>query len=445
MTAFQKTIQKECSIAGVGLHTGEKVTLKFKPALENSGIRFIRVDLPGPHKIEAKFSNVLLKNRLPRCTSLQKDGVVIHTVEHLMSVLNGLEVDNLIVEIDGSELPGLDGSGIEFLKIFKKVGIVEQKSPRSYFSILEPEGIEEGDSYLYITPSADFRVSYTLDYKHSYLKSQFYSATLEKDIYEREIASCRTFCLDSEANELRAHGLGKGANHDNTLVVGEKGVISNQLRFPNEFARHKVLDLIGDLYLLGMPIRGHVIAIKSGHDLNLKLLKKICQQKESLNVEDKNLICQYNFENKKEFNIHDIMKLLPHRYPFLLVDRVYEIEKGKKVVGIKNVTVNDSFFQGHFPSRPVMPGVLILEAMAQAAGVSVLSNKSHHGMIAFFMAADKVKLRKVVTPGDQLFLEVEMIRDRPSTASIRGQAKVDGELVAEAEMLFSFRDASYLS
>jgi len=235
-------------------------------------------------------------------------------------------------------------------------------------------------------------------------------------------------------------GLGKGADYTNTLIVGEKGVINNTLRYDDEFARHKVLDFIGDLFLLGGPIKGHVFAVKSGHSLNLGLLKKIYQQQKK--NEDHQKIMSDNFDSAKSMDIHQIMKILPHRYPFLLVDRVVKIEKGKMAVGIKNVTITDNFFQGHFPSKPIMPGVLIIEALAQTAGMAVLTTDQHRGKVAFFMGADKVKFRKMVVPGDQLFLETEVIRDRLKTASIRGTAKVNGEVVAEAEMLFSFTDAA---
>ena len=251
-----------------------------------------------------------------------------------------------------------------------------------------------------------------------------------------------TFCLEREAEELRKKGLGKGANYENTLVVGEHGVKENKLRFQDEFARHKVLDFIGDIYLLGMPIRAQAFAVKSGHALNMALLKKIYQQK--MKYESKGIVPHYEVGDKKEIDIQGIMKILPHRYPFLLVDRVIELEKGKRAVGIKNVTANDSFFQGHFPTRPVMPGVLMIEAMAQTAGVAVLTNKEHLGKLAFFMAVDKVKFRRVVVPGDQLILEVKVLRDREKTTQIRAEARVGTEIVAEADMMFSFTDATYL-
>jgi len=438
----QKTIKKQCTFSGVGLHTGHNVNVTCKPADENTGINFIRLDLSDQPAIKVDPLNIHIDTTMPRCTAIGKNGAVIYTVEHFMSVLCGLGITNLIVEIDANELPGLDGSGIDFLKTIKRAGIVEQNAEAPVYKIKEPLGVELNGCSIFVVPAEDFRISYTLDYNHPVLRSQFFNTVVDSATYEKEIASCRTFCLEDEAGELRARGLGKGANYKNTLVVGDKGVKENDVRFFDEFARHKVLDFIGDLYLLGMPIRGHVFAVKSGHTLNIELLKKILKQKEK--YEKKSDPEPLIVDGKKEIDINGIMNVLPHRYPFLLVDRVIEIEKGKKAVGLKNVTINDGFFQGHFPTRPVMPGVLMVEAMAQVSGVVILTNEEHHGKVAFFMAVNNVKFRKVVVPGDQLIMEVEVVRDKSRTAQVRGQAKVNGEVVAEAEMVFSFTDASYL-
>lgn len=441
MSEKQKTIKEPFSLSGMGLHTGSKTTVNFKPAPENAGISFVRVDLPGKPVIKADVPHVVVDKGLPRCTSIGQGEAVIHTVEHVLSVLSAVGIDNLVMEIDGNELPGLDGSAMEYLRAVKKAGTIEQNSDRQYFYVKEPITVQENGSFICINPSTNFKVEYTLDYNHPHLRSQFFSSNVNGEIFEREIAPCRTFCLESEAKELRERGLGKGANYSNTLVVGPNGVINNKVIFPDEFARHKVLDFIGDLYLFGQPIRGHVVAIKSGHNLNLLLLKRLSQERTKWQQKE---IAPQDFAGKKEFTIQDILKVLPHRYPFLMVDRVYEIEKGKKAVGVKNVTINDNFFQGHFPTRPVMPGVLMVEAMAQSAGVMVLTADGHKGQIAFFMSADAVKFRRVVVPGDQLLMEVELIRDRGKTAQIRGVAKVGDEVACEAEMLFSFTEATYL-
>lgn len=444
MIGQQKTIKEEIALSGIGLHTGQTVHLKFKPASENTGINFIRMDLPDRPVIKAEPNSICLNSRVPRCTSLGCGDAVIYTVEHLMSALCGLGITNLTVEMDALELPGLDGSSLDFLKAFQKAGIIKQGASLEFFKITEPIGVAEGGSAIYVIPTDEFNVSYALHYDHPLLRSQFFSAMVDESSYEKEIAPSRTFCLESEADELRIQGLGKGANYQNTLVVGVNGVQQNELRFENEFVRHKVLDLIGDLYLLGVPILGHVFATKSGHKLNHRLLKKIYQQKQKF--EFKNNFLSFKGEpNQKEYNINQIMKMLPHRYPFLLVDRIFEIEKGRRGVGIKNVTINDNFFRGHFPSRPIMPGVLMVEAMAQTAGLIIINSDVHRGKVALFLSADNVKFRKVVGPGDQLVMEVEVLKDKAKAAQIHGQAKVDGEIVAEVDMVFSFVDASYLS
>ncbi|MDO8581083.1 MAG: bifunctional UDP-3-O-[3-hydroxymyristoyl] N-acetylglucosamine deacetylase/3-hydroxyacyl-ACP dehydratase [Candidatus Omnitrophota bacterium] len=439
----QKTIKNEFTLSGVGLHTGSQGHVRFKPAGVNAGITFIRVDLPGKPVIKADPTNVFDEEKISRCTTIGKGEASIHTIEHLMGALAGLGITNLTVEIDANEVPGLDGSSLEFVKALHKAGIVEQDELGDVFAINEPIGVERNGASIYAFPSEDFKVSYALDYPHSILGVQYFSRTITQETFEKEIAPCRTFCLESEAQELKKQGLGQGANYQNTLVVGEKGVIDNQLRFADEFVRHKVLDLVGDLYLLGVPLKGHFYAVKSGHRLNIQLLQKIHHLKRKM---DRKACCiEVCLAGKKEIDIKMIMDILPHRYPFLLVDRVYEIEAGHKAVGIKNVTINESFFQGHFPTRPVMPGVLMVEAMAQTAGVLILTSKAHQGKLAFFMAADNVKFRKVVAPGDQLVMEVELLKDKARTAQVYAQARVGSEIVAQAEMVFSFGDDSYLA
>lgn len=444
MSEKQKTILKETALEGIGLHTGSKVKVCFKPAEANSGINFVRVDLPGAPMIKTDPASVLTDEKsLPRCTSIANGEAVIHTAEHLMSTLAGLGIDNLTIEINGKEVPGMDGSGIDFLKAIKEAGVKEQEAPKEYFEIKEPLWVERNGSSILAVPAPDFRVSYVLDYNRPEVLPQCFNAQMQPDVFEREIAPCRTFCLESEAEELKRNGLGKGANFKNTLVITKDGVKENKMRFPNEFARHKTLDLIGDLYLLGMPIKGHVFAIKSGHTLNVALLKKIAEQMKKYQTRPAPV--NLDFVNAKELDIDAIMKILPHRYPFLLVDRIIALEPGKKAVGVKNVTINDGFFQGHFPSRPVMPGVLMVEAMAQVGGIAVLTDNQNNGKLAFFLSVDKVKFRKVVSPGDQLVMEVEVIKIRGRTAQVSAQSKVNGEVVAEAEMMFSFVEASYLT
>jgi UDP-3-O-[3-hydroxymyristoyl] N-acetylglucosamine deacetylase/3-hydroxyacyl-[acyl-carrier-protein] dehydratase len=438
----QRTIGKTAEISGIGLHTGNKVNLKMHPAAEDTGIVFVRSDLDGKPEIKVDLKNVQEKSEIPRCTSLGNKEIAIYTVEHLLSVLYGFGISNLRVEVDANEMPGLDGSGIGFWQAIEKAGIVHQDRKAEAFEIKEPLGAQENGASLYVVPSDDFRISYVLDYDYPLLKSQFVDMVVDDETFLHEIAPCRTFCVEDEAEELRAKGLGKGANYHNTLIVGKEGIVKNKSYFKDEFARHKILDLIGDLSLLGIRLKGHIFAVKSGHALNLCLAKAIERQREK--YAQKGKIELYDIQGKTEIDISGIMKILPHRYPFLLVDRVIELEKGVKGVGIKNVTINDGFFQGHFPTRPVMPGVLMIEAMAQTAGVVILTNKSHEGKLALFMAINDVKFRRMVVPGDQLVMEVNVVKCRSRVAQVKGTCRVAQDIAAEATMTFSFADDSYL-
>jgi UDP-3-O-[3-hydroxymyristoyl] N-acetylglucosamine deacetylase/3-hydroxyacyl-[acyl-carrier-protein] dehydratase len=442
MSDKQKTILKDVSLNGRGLHTGVAASVTLKPAEENSGITFVRTDLPGTPAIKVGADTIRLDSGVPRCTTIGRGDVFIHTVEHLMSALGGLAIDNILIEINAREVPFLDGSSLQFLQAFKNVGLLEQNAPREWIEVKEPIVVARQDASIVALPGTEHKFSYLLDYPHPFLRSQYFALTLSAESFEKQIASCRTFCLEEEAQELRKNNFGLGATYENTLVVGEKGVINNELRFSDEFCRHKVLDMIGDLYLLGKPIRGNIAASKSGHRMNLELLLKIHAQKE--NYAKHTFVPDYSFCGNTELDITQIMKILPHRYPFLFVDRIVHLEGGKKAVGIKNVTANENFFTGHFPSRPVMPGVLMVEALAQTGGILVLTNPEHRGKVALFMAVDKVKFRKLVVPGEQLTLEVEMIRDRSRTAQMKGVAKVGDEVAVEAEFMVSFLDADFL-
>lgn len=442
MTEKQKTIAKEITLTGRGLHTGLPVTAILKPAGENTGISFVRTDLPGKPVVKVGADSIRLDSGVPRCTTIGSGDVHIHTVEHLMSALCGLGIDNLMVEINNREVPLLDGSSMGFVKAIKAAGTLEQNATRQYVEIREPIIVSRNDATIVALPDTCYKVSYLMDYNHPLMRSQYFTGTLNAEFYEKEIAPCRTFCLEQEAVELRKSNLGLGGDYSNSLVVGDKGVIQNTLRFPDEFARHKALDLIGDLYLLGKPIRGHVSAVKSGHNLNLELLKRVHQQNELYN--QKTFLPDCSFCDHTELNIDQIMKILPHRFPFLFVDRVVSLERGKKAVAYKNVTINENYFIGHFPTRPIMPGVLMIEALAQTGGIMVLTNPEHHGKVALFMSVDKVKFRRLVSPGEQLILEVEMIRDRSRTAQFKGVAKVGEEVAAEAEFMVSFIEASFL-
>ena len=431
----QRTIKKPVELSGIGLHTGAKVNLKFKPAPTNIGINFIRVDIPDSPMVKADILNVLDQTKSLRRTSVGSGAVEIHTIEHLMAALWSVGMDNIIIEIDGPELPGLDGSATGFIEVLKKAGIENQSAKKKIYQVRSPIWVEQNGAMIMVLPDNQFRISYTLNYEHPLLRAQYISFALDEATFEKEVASSRTFCLEREVNDLREKGLGKGANYENTVVVGQNGVIDNDLRFEDEFARHKILDLLGDLYLLGYGIKGHIIAVRSGHPLNISLVDRINMQREK--VQAGGIKAVYVETGANVLDSSDIQKILPHRYPFLLVDKIIELESDKRAVGIKNVTMNEHFFTGHFPGNPVMPGVLIIEAMAQVAGVLMLNKKENVGKTAYFVSLDKAKFRKTVVPGDQLRLEVEVIKLKSKTGQVHTKALVDGEIVSEADLMFA--------
>jgi len=357
-----------------------------------------------------------------------------------MAALVGLGIDNIYVEMDNNEVPGLDGSSLKFLEIFAKVGMREQQKERRYYIIKEPLFVEDDGASIIALPCSEFKISYLLNYNRPFLDSGLFEMEINSGSFRDELASARTFCLEEEVDELRRQGLGLGANYENTLVVGKSGIIKNKLRYENEFVRHKVLDLIGDLYLLGCPIKGHIIALKSGHALNLKLVKKIDQQRKRYALGGIGG-ARYCPQVGEELDINTIMKILPHRQPFLFVDKIISLEKGKHATGIKNVTINDYFFKGHFPGRPVMPGVLIIEAMAQVGGVMMLAQEENRGKIAYFLSANNVKFRKTVVPGDQLVLDVTAGKIKSKTGQVHAKALVDGKVVTEADLMFALADS----
>ncbi len=419
----QKTIKKEVKVNGIGIHTGKKVDLCFKPAEKDTGINFVRTDLADKPKIEASIANILDKYLPLRRTSLGVDSAQIHTVEHLLSTLFGLGIDNITIEASAEEIPALDGAAAAFCRILRETGIVELNSPKRTLVLDKPFWLKEGDVFLAAFPDESFKVSYTLSYPDASLY-QYLNLEINEDNFTRELAPCKTFCLEAEVETLRSQGLGQGATVDNTIVVGKGGVVHGNPSFSDEFARHKVLDLIGDFCLLAPSIKAHVVAVKTGHPFNIRFLRKVDQMKNMKSV-------------APPFDIGKIMQILPHRYPFLLVDKVSEFQEGEHIVGVKNVTLNEQFFTGHFPGQPVMPGVLIIEAMAQTAGILMLSQAENRGKLAYFMSMDRVKFRKTVVPGDQLILKTDVVRIKSRTIQIRGRAFVKDKIVAEAEMMFS--------
>lgn len=429
----QKTLKAKLSFEGNGLHSGQASRIEILPASPDSGIVFVRQD-GACTLIKADIYSALDAEKFPRRTSIGAQGVHIHTIEHLMAAFHLLGVHNAQVNIWGEEVPGLDGSAKPFVEKIREAGLEEQDAPVNFLVIKEPLWVEEGSSSIVVMPSAQPRISYALQYDNPLIGSGYIDVVLDGQL-TGDIFQARTFCLEEEVKLLLDMGLGKGANYDNTLVVSREGVVNNTLRCGDEFVKHKILDLIGDLYLAG-PIQGHVIAIKSGHSLNLKLLERLRRYREK--VLSAGVGAQTSYRPQGNIlNTEEIMKLLPHRYPFLLVDKVIDIERGKSAVGIKNVTMNEQFFQGHFPGRPVMPGVLIVEAMAQLGGVLMLASDDNRGKLAYFMAANNVKFRKTVVPGDQLILEVTAGKVRSKSGTVYTKASVDGKIVAEAELMFA--------
>jgi UDP-3-O-[3-hydroxymyristoyl] N-acetylglucosamine deacetylase/3-hydroxyacyl-[acyl-carrier-protein] dehydratase len=366
-----------------------------------------------------------------RRTALKNGEVEVFTVEHVLAAVAGLGIDNLIIELDASEVPNVDGSALPFVKALQEAGITEQEGEKRVFRIGSPVAVGDGEMSVSALPDGDgLQICYTLQYDVPSIGTQHMAIAVDEETFCNEIAPARTFSPEEEVMELRELGLGKGASYETALVVSESGVVDNELRFPDEFVRHKVLDLIGDLFLLGAQVRGRIVAVKSGHSLNASLVKAL---KEVMVKE------QRAFESTK-LGVEEIMEILPHRYPFLLVDKIIYIEDDRRVVGIKNVTHDEPFFQGHFPGRPVMPGVLQIEAMAQVAGVLLLRKGEWKGKTPFLMGVDRVKFRRPVVPGDQLRLEAEVVRVRSRAGHVRTKAYVDGKLVAEAEIKFMLLD-----
>ncbi|HSI12993.1 MAG TPA: bifunctional UDP-3-O-[3-hydroxymyristoyl] N-acetylglucosamine deacetylase/3-hydroxyacyl-ACP dehydratase [Chthoniobacter sp.] len=435
MSSLQTTLAKSASISGSSLHTGEKVTLTLHPAPPGHGRKFKRKDLADEPIIEAKVENV---KTVERSTTLAEGSVKVHTVEHVLSALSGMGVDNALIEMDANEPPIGDGSSQPYVELIKKAGIVEQPAPRPEFHVSEIVHIEtKAGSLMTIVPDTAFRVSCTQVGPDGRF-TQFYSTEITPAIYEKEIAPARTFVYYEDVKPLMDKGLIKGGSLENAVVVQGESVHSKEpLRFKEEFARHKILDIVGDLALFGRPIKGHVIAVKPGHGANTDLARALSKQLARTMALVPPMVTP---KGGDVLDVSDVMKVLPHRYPFLMIDRVVQLSE-KHCTAIKSVSVNEPFFQGHFPGHPVMPGVLQVEAMAQAASILLFKSLNVTGKIGYFMSADEVKFRKPVVPGDTLFIETDLLVQKRAIMKARGRCLVNGEVVSEAEMMFGIVDS----
>lgn len=444
MAHQQRTISREISLDGPGLFSGEPATLTFAPAERDQGITFVREQDSRVTNIAASVQNVLKR---PRRTCLRNGTLYVETVEHCLAALSGLGINNAIVKLSGGasgEIPGGDGSSKIFVDAIEEAGIVEQDAPVQPLIIRKPVQVTDRDATLAALPGPTDYLEIIYDFEADaplgrqtisfHLRNSNGKSNGSMDDFATQLAPARTFVFEHEATELRARGLGKHLSPRDLLVISPTGPIDNAFRFPDECARHKVLDLIGDLYLIGRPIYGRLVAHKSGHALNHQLARKLLQQMRSETL-------QSMVSREAALDIRRIQRILPHRYPMLMVDRVVELEGDQRAVGIKNVTFNDVFFQGHYPGTPIMPGVLIVEALAQLGGILLSQKLEHTGKLAVLLSMDKVKMRHPVVPGDQLILEAVAVRVKSRTGHVRCKAYVQDKMAAEADIKFMLVDA----
>lgn len=434
--AFQHTLAGPATLEGTSLHTGQKVTLTLKPAPEGHGFKFRRIDLPDQPFINADVDKV---QTVERATTLAEGSVKVHTVEHVISALTGMGVDNALIEMDANEPPIGDGSSRPFVEMIRKAGLVAQPLPRRVWEIRETIHQETADGTLItIVPCKTFKISVT-NVGPDGRFTQYFSSEITPEKYEKEIAPARTFVYYEDVKPLLEKGLIKGGSLESAVVIRGDEIMSKEpMRFNNEFARHKALDIIGDLMLSGVRIHGHVIAVKPGHGPNTKMAATL--KAEYLRMRSMVPAAVSIPDGESVLDIHEVLKILPHRYPFLMVDRIVDCLGENKCTGVKNVTMNEPYFPGHFPGHPIMPGVLQLEAMAQVSSVLMLRKPENVGKIGYFMSADNVKWRRPVLPGDTLLIETEIIKIRGSIGQTRCRCLVNNEVVSEAELKFALMD-----
>ena len=433
---FQHTLAKAATLNGTALHTGASVSLKIQPAPADTGLKFKRKDLQDEPTIDATIGNV---KTVERATTIGEGSMRVHTVEHVLSALSALGVDNAVIEMDANEPPIGDGSALAYVEAIRKAGVVQQEAPRQFFHVREPISVEsKSGSLLILLPDDGFRISCTQAGPNNRF-TQFLSTPITPAIYEREIAPARTFVYYEDVQPLMEKNLIKGGSLENAIVVRGDSVLSKEpLRYADEFVRHKILDIIGDLALFGRAIHGHVVAVKPGHGINTDLARALAKAQEVTEA----MLPKRNFPpGEGGLDINEVMNILPHRYPFLMIDRILSFEGETKCVGIKSVTINEPFFQGHFPGHPVMPGVLQVEAMAQVASVLMMRISKSSSRVGYFMSADEVKFRKPVFPGDTLFIHAELTKSRGNKlAKAKCWCVVNDAVVSEGELMFTFLD-----
>ncbi len=440
----QRTLSKEVSINGKACHTGEEVELTFRPAPIDHGIVFRRLDVYGKPEIRPLISAV---GDLVRNTTITHSQTQLHTVEHVLSALNGLGISNVLIDITGAEPPILDGSSRPFVQLLQQAEPVDQEKEQACFVLQEPVCINQGNRSIVAIPYDGLKITCTSADDRN-IHTQHLSIELNPENYTSQIAPARTFTIYEEIEELIKLGKIKGGSLDSAIVIKADKIISKEpLRFQDEFVRHKILDIVGDISLLGLPLKAHIIAVRPGHALNAELTKKIFEQYQAFKTGKKTQASKTKGltleKEENQLDIRRILNTLPHRYPFVMVDKIVDIPDKDTLVAIKNVTINEPYFQGHFPGHPVMPGVLQVEAMAQAVGILLLRHVNAEGKLAFFMSCDKVKFRQSVVPGDQLEIHVKLIKLRAQKiASAQGECRVNGKVVSSAEFAFALVDVA---